>query len=140
MTGVLAAPEHVRRLRVELLNNRHRQPRWRAIGAGNKHAMRNRNNWDDVYTLIATVLPLVAVIFYALPCIIRKRTFGWYGAEPRTGDEAVTAGIGIIGLALLVHAWHLPLYRRFPKLRWFLLLIGAMIFGGGLLWPLWRAL
>lgn len=102
--------------------------------------MTNRNKWD-VDMLIATVIPMLMVLFYGLPCIIHKRTFGWYGAAPRTGDEAVRAGLGIIGLALLVHAWYLPFYRRLPLLRWLLVSVGALAFVVlGFMWDIWRLL
>lgn len=95
----------------------------------------------NVETLIATVLPLLLVGCFAFPCIIRKRTLGWYGAPPRTGDEAIMSGVGIMGLALLIHAWHLPFYRRFRVFRWFLVIVGALVFGvAGWLWFLRRAL
>ncbi|MCS7091072.1 MAG: hypothetical protein RMN51_03285 [Verrucomicrobiota bacterium] len=78
--------------------------------------MPERRKWD-VDLLIATVLPSLLLVFFALPCIIRKRTFGWYGAPPRTGEEAVMSGLGAVGLALFIHAYYMPMYRRFPVLR-----------------------
>ncbi len=95
----------------------------------------------DVDLLTATVIPLLIVLVYGLPCVIHKRTLGWYGAPPRTGDEAVRFGIALIALALLVHAWYLPFYRRLPVLRWFLVTAGALVFLGlGFVWDIWKLL
>ncbi|MCS7091069.1 MAG: hypothetical protein RMN51_03305 [Verrucomicrobiota bacterium] len=102
--------------------------------------MRDRRKWD-VDFLIATVIPLLIVLVYALPCIIEKRTLGWYGAPPRTGGEAVRFGFSLIALALIVHAWYLPFYRRLPVLRWFLVVAGGLAFLVlGLLWDMWKLL
>lgn len=91
--------------------------------------------------LIATVIPLLIVLVYGLPCIIQKRTLGWYGAPPRTGDEAVRFGWSLIGLAVLVHAWYFPFYQRLPVLRWFLAAAGALTFLVlGFVWDIWELL
>jgi hypothetical protein len=36
-------------------------------------------------------------------------------------------GVFLIGLALLVHAWNLPFYRRHPPIRWLLICVGSSI-------------
>jgi len=92
-------------------------------------------------TVLAILIPLVFAYLYALPCIIHKRTIGWYGAPPRTGDEAVRFGWGLMGLFLLFHAWTMPAYRRLPVLRWFLIIIGGLAFLWlGIVWDIWRLL
>jgi hypothetical protein len=92
-------------------------------------------------TVLAVLIPLVVIVVYALPQIIHKRTLGWYGAPPRTGDVAVRVGLATIGVALVFHAWYMPAYRRLPFLRWFLIILGGPAFLGlGIVWDLWTLL
>jgi len=99
----------------------------------------DNSSWVD--TLAAILLPLVVILVCALPEIIYKRTFGMYGATPRTGDAAVRSGLSLIGLAVLFHAWYMPAYRRLPLLRWFLIILGGLAFLGlGIVWDLWTLL
>jgi hypothetical protein len=72
------------------------------------------------------VLPLVFVLFLALPDIITQRRPGWAGAPPVTGLAAVFDGIFVLGLALAVHAWNFRFYRRFPLVRWTLVIAGGL--------------
>lgn len=75
---------------------------------------------------VGLVLPLLFVVFLALPDMITRRRPGWAGAPPVTGLAAVIDGIFVIGLALVVHAWNFHVYRQCFVVRWMLVTAGGL--------------
>jgi len=93
--------------------------------------MNSQNGKRDGSWMTAVLLPLL-VISYAISVIVSQRVPG-RGSHEVVGPAAVRYGLGTLGLALALHAWYFGAYRRMPFIRWLLILLGVVVFIGGLL-------
>jgi hypothetical protein len=89
-------------------------------------AMPKKEEEPDCTGCLGFLLPLIIVVFLALPPLLTGRRAGRFGAPPLTGKAAIASGVGMLGLALAVHVWNTRFYRRYPILRWLLVLLGSL--------------
>jgi hypothetical protein len=89
---------------------------------------------DDRYKTgcVGIILPLLVAV-WGIRIIIRQRVPRGRGAPaPLVGPEAVEVGIGVLGVAVLLHAWGFEPYKRHPIIRALLTAAGIALFLKGL--------
>jgi len=91
--------------------------------------MKPKNHRNAKSTGSGLIVPLLGCVYgFFVLCCKRRTKLGL----PMSDQDAAWFSIPVFGLALFFHARYFDYYRRYPSLRWCLMILAILVIAGGL--------